>query len=146
MIIDTLPGLINEALKSKDELRLNTLKMLLSSLKYEKIAKQHDLSEEEELSVVKSEAKKRRDAIAAYEKASATDRVEHEKKELAILEVMLPAEMSDEELEKIVLTAVEESGAKTKAEMGKVMGLAMRKIAGQASGDRVSAIVMKNLT
>ncbi len=102
MIKNSLNGQIVEALKAKDEIRLSTLRMLLSALNYDVIAKQHDLTEDEELAVVKREAKKRTDAIEAYEKAGAPDRAEKEKQELAILKEYLPEQLPDEELEKLV--------------------------------------------
>ena len=80
MISDTITQKIAEAMKKRDEIRLSTLRLLSSALNYEKIAKQHDLSEEEELGVVRREAKKRKDAVEAYEKAGATERAEKEKK------------------------------------------------------------------
>src|SRR3990167_10613923 len=102
MISDTITQKIAEAMKKRDEIRLSTLRLLSSALNYEKIAKQHDLSGEEELAVVRREAKKRKDAIEAYEKAGATERAEKEKKELVILEEYLPAQMSEEEREQII--------------------------------------------
>lgn len=146
MIADTITQKIGEAMKAKDEILLSTLKLLSSALSYEKIAKQHNLSEEEELAVVRHEAKKRKDAIEIYEKAGATERAEKEKKELAILEEYLPAQMSDAELEKIVDQAIAETGAKTVADMGKVMGLAMAKSKGLADGTKVSELVRNKLT
>lgn len=146
MISDTITQKIAEAMKARDEILLSTLRLLSSALNYEKIAKQHDLSEEEELAVVRREAKKRKDAIEAYTKAGATDRAEREKKELAILEEYLPAQMSEQDLVKIVEEAIEETGAKSMADMGKVMGAAMAKAKGQADGTLVSQIVKQKLT
>lgn len=80
MIADTITQKIGEALKAHDEIRLSTLRMLSSALNYEFIAKQHKLSEEEELVVVRREAKKRKEAIEAYEKAKAQDRADKEKR------------------------------------------------------------------
>ena len=133
-------------MKARDEIRLSTLRLLSSALNYEKIAKQHDLSEEEELGVVRREAKKRKDAVEAYEKAGATERAQKEKEELVILEEYLPAQMAEEELVKIVDEAVSESGAKSMAEMGKVMGLAMGKVAGRADGTKVMELVKKKMS
>ncbi|MBI2066050.1 GatB/YqeY domain-containing protein [Candidatus Woesebacteria bacterium] len=89
MIADTINLSIAKALKAKDEIKLSTLRLLSSALNYEFIAKQHVLTEEEELSVVRREAKKRKEAIEAYEKAGASDRAEKEKKEMAVLEEYL---------------------------------------------------------
>lgn len=146
MISDTITQKIAEAMKARDEIRLSTLRLLSSALNYERIAKQHDLSVEEELVVVRREAKKRKDAIEAYEKAGAMDRAEKEKKELAILEEYLPAQMPEEELVNLVNQAIEEAGAKTMAEMGKVVGAVMAKAKGQADGAKVSELVKSKLT
>ena len=89
MITDTISQKIAEAMKAKDEIRLSTLRMLSSALNYEFIAKQHKLSEEEEIAVVRKEVKKRTDAIEAYKKAGATDRAEKEEAEKKILEESL---------------------------------------------------------
>jgi uncharacterized protein YqeY len=145
MITDTITAKIAEALKAGDEIRLSTLRLLSSALNYEFIAKQHKLSEEEELVVVRREINKRNDAIEAYEKAKATDRAEKEKKEKEILEEYLPEQMGDAELEKIIEEGIKETGASSMAEMGKVMGAVMPKVAGKADGGRVSALVVKKL-
>jgi len=146
MIADTITKLIGEAMKARDEIRLSTLRMLSSALNYEKIAKQHELNKEEELTVVRRELKKRKDAIEAYEKAGATDRAEKEKKEATILEAYLPAQMDDTELEKIVQETISETGVQGLGEMGKIMGAVMPKVGGRADGGRVSGMVKKLLS
>ena len=145
MISDTITQKIGEAMKAKDEIRLSTLRMLSSALNYEKIDKQHTLSEEEELEVVRREAKKRRDAIEAYKKAGANERAEKEEKELAILQEYLPEQMPDSELEKKVKEAISQAGASSMADIGKVMGVVMAKVKGRAEGGKVSELVRKNL-
>ena len=145
MIADTITQKIGEAMKAKDEIRLSTLRMLSSALNYEKIDKQHTLSEEEELEVVRREAKKRRDAIEAYKKAGANERAEKEEKELAILQEYLPEQMPDSELEKKVKEAISQTGASSMADIGKVMGVVMAKVKGRAEGGKVSELVRKNL-
>jgi uncharacterized protein YqeY len=146
MIVDTINQKIAEALKAKDEIRLSTLRLLSSALNYEFIAKQHKLSQEEELVVVAREAKRRKDAIEAYEKVGAVDRAEKEKKELAILEEYLPRQLSDAELTKIVDEVLSQTQAKTIAEMGKVMAAVMAKVQGRADGARVSSLVKAKLS
>ncbi len=146
MITDTLQSKIIEAMKAKDEIAVSTLKMLSSALSYDKIAKQHDLTEEEELAVVRIEAKKRRDAIEAYTKANLPDRAEKEKSELAILEAYLPAQMDESELSKIVDEVVAQTNATSMADMGKVIGAVMAKTKGMADGSRVSGLVKAKLS
>jgi len=146
MIADTITQKIAEAMKARDEIRLSTLRLLSSALNYEFIAKQHKLSEEEELVVVAKEAKKRKDAIEAYEKAGAKDRAEKEQKELLVLEEYLPEQMSDAELTGIVDEAISETGAKAITDMGRVMAAIMSKVQGRADGGRVSTQVKEKLS
>lgn len=133
-------------MKNRDEVRLSTFRLLSSAFNYEFIAKQHKLSEEEELVVVRHEAKKRKEAIEAYQKAGAPERAAKEQKELEVLQEFLPAQISDEELGKIVEEATAQIGAKTIADIGKTMGVAMAKVAGRADGTRVLEIVKLKLT
>lgn len=145
MIANSINQMIAEALKAKDELRLSTLRLLSSALNYERIAKQHELSEDEEMVVVRREASKRKDAIEAYEKVGATDRADKEKKELEILKEYLPAEMSDSDLERMVDECISVLAAESLSEMGKVIGLVMSKAKGAADGKKVSEMVKSKL-
>lgn len=146
MITNTLPEKIKEAMKSKDEIRLSTLKLLSSSLHNAKIDKREDLTEDEEIQIVQKEAKKRQDAIEAYDKAGAKDRADRERKELEILKEYLPKDLSNEELEKLVKSAIEKSGASSPQDIGKVMSLVMPDVKGRADGKIVSALVQKMLS
>lgn len=145
MLADSINQKIQEAMKARNEIRVSTLRLLASAFNYERIAKQHELSEEEELTVIRREAKKRKEAIEAYEKANVQEKADREKKELAILEKFLPLQMSDEELEKMVDASISQTGAKSVAEIGKVMGVVMPKVAGRAEGGRVSDLVKSRL-
>ena len=151
---DNINSQIQEAMKKGDEIRTSTMRLLASAFNYEKIAQQHDLTDDEELGVVKKEAKKRKDAIEALRQAQGKptssgtnmdDRIAKEQKELAILNEFLPPEMSDEELLKIVEATINEMGAKSLDEMGKVIGAVMGKIKGQADGNRVAEMVRNKL-
>lgn len=145
MIVPNINKLIAEALKARDQIRLSTLRMLSSAFNYERINLQHDLTEDEELSVVRKEAKKRKDAIEAYKNAKRDDLAEKEQKELEILQEFLPAEMSDDDLEKFVDEAIKEIGATDMSKMGQLMGAVMKKTSGQADGSRVSSMVKSKL-
>ena len=145
MLEDKLRKDINKALKEKDDVRLSTLKMLSSALHNAKIEKRDDLNKEEELVVVKKEAKKRKDAIEAYKKGGAKDRAKREEEELKILQEFLPEEMTDSELEKLVNESISEVKAESMADVGKTMGSVMAKVKGQADGTRVSAMVKEKL-
>ena len=155
MITDTITQKIGEALKARDEIRLSTLRLLSSALNYEFIAKQHILSEEEELAVVKREAKKRKDSIEAFKQAqgkttnstvSLEDRIAKEEKELVILKEFLPEEISEEDLKKLVDAVIVETGATAISDMGKVIGLVMAKAGGRADGSMVAGLVKAKLT
>lgn len=145
MIADTITQNIGKALKAGDEIRLSTLRLLSSALNYEKIAKQHTLTEEEEMAVTRRETKKRKEAIEAYEKAGNTERAEREAEELKILQEFLPEEMADDELNSLVEEAVRETGATTMADMGRVIGSVMGKAGGRAEGAKVAALVKQKL-
>lgn len=144
MISNNIIKLIGEAMKARDSVRLSTLRMLSSAFNYEKIDKKHDLTEEEELAVIRKQAKQRKDSIESYKVAGNADLAASEEAELKILQEFLPPEMSDTDLEKIVLDAIESTGAKTMADMGKVMGLVKSK-APNADGGKVSGIVKSKL-
>ncbi len=146
MITDTVKKQIAEAMKARDEIRLSTLKMLLAALHNAKIEKREDLNEEEELMAVRKEAKKRQDAIEAYEKVKREDRAEQEKKELAILKEFLPKGLSDKELTKMVEEAISATKAETMKDMGKVIGVVMGKAKGRADGKKVSELVRSKLS
>ena len=148
------------ALRNKEELRLSVLRMLSSAMHNKEIEKRTKLSknpdvkdlekesglnDEEVLNAIRSEAKKRRDSIVEFEKGGRKDLVEKESAELKILEAYLPKEMNEEELEKLVGETVAGLGSVTMKDFGRVMGEAMKKVKGQASGDRVSAVVKKML-
>jgi len=145
MIVQSINQKIQEAMKARDDIRVSTLRLLSSAFNYDRIAKQHELTEEEELAVVRREAKKRVEAIEAYEKAKVQEKADREKKELTILEEFLPQQMGDEELTKVVDEAISLVGASSIADMGKVMGEVMGKTAGRADGGRVSQLVKKRL-
>jgi uncharacterized protein YqeY len=146
MIVPNISKMIAEAMKAHDEIRLSTLRLLLSAFNYEFIAKQHVLNEEEEINVVKHEAKKRKEAIEAYTKAKALDRADKEQKELVILQEFLPAEMPDSEIEKIVNDTLKEMNITSMSEMGKAMGAVMGKLKGKADGNKVKEFVQKALS
>ena len=145
MITEKIAEQIKEAMKAREEIRLSTLRMLSSALSYEKIALQHELTEEEELSVVRKEAKKRKDAIEIFKKANEIERADKEAKELLVLEEYLPAQMSDSELEGIVDGTIHEMGVTSMSDMGRVIGAVVKKTGGRADGGQVSSIVRLKL-
>ena len=150
---------IKDAMRAKDELRLSVLRMLSAAMhnkeleKRAKTGKPEELSEEETVAVLRSEVKKRRDSITEFEKGRRKDLADKESAELKILEVYMPQEMSDEEIEKIVKEVIAGAGEVTEKpfdkargrDFGRLMGEVMKHVKGQASGDRVSGMVKKAL-
>ncbi len=146
MLINQLQEELKQSQLQKDEVKVSTLRLLLSEVKNAEIAKGHPLSDEEIVEVASREAKKRREAAAGFRQGDREEQALKEEAELKILEGYLPAQASDEELTKIIEQAINELGASSIADMGKVMQAVMVKVAGQADGGRVSAIVKEKLS
>lgn len=137
---------INQALKSGEQDKLSTLRLLKTAIKNQEIAQKADLSDAEVVKVIQKEAKQRRDSIDSYSQAGRSELADKEQAELAILEAYLPEQMSEEELTKLVEAAVTESGASSPADMGKVMQVLGPKIAGKADGGAVANLVRQKLS
>ena len=140
------------AMKERQDLCLSTLRMLMAAMQNKTIAKRgaseggtDALTDEELVLVIKAEAKKRRDAIEGFEKGGRVEMAEKERAEMEVLEVYLPAELPDAELERIASEVVAGIPAVTAKEFGRVMGEVMKRVKGQASGERVSAMVRRML-
>jgi uncharacterized protein YqeY len=144
MIAQKLQSMVADSMKAGDSLRTEVLRMLSSAFNYEKIEKQHDLTEEEEVVVIRKQAKQRKDSIEAYKKAGATDRAQKEEAELKILQEFLPPEMDRGELEKIVVEVIGATGASSMADMGKVIG-AVKGKAPSADSSTIAEIVKLKL-
>ena len=136
---------IPDALRARDEVRLRTLRSLITAMTNEVVAKKRKpdefLTDEEAFTVVKRAVNQRKDSIEQFEKASRNDLVEPEKAELAILESYLPAQMSREEITAIAKVKMIELGVSTKAEAGKFTGALMKELKGKADGGDVKAVV-----
>ncbi|MAG11296.1 MAG: aspartyl-tRNA amidotransferase [Parcubacteria group bacterium] len=146
MLQETIKNDLVAALRAGDEVKKSTLRQLMTALKNEAISLKRDLTEEDELGVVKREVKKLKEGMAEFEKADRSDLADAAKAELQVLEVFMPAQMSDEELESKVKEVIEQVGATTAADMGKVMGVAMKAVGGQADGGRVRNVVQQILS
>ncbi len=128
-------------MKAKNSATLSTLRLLLSAMKNKKIDVQHELSDAEVQEVVKSQVKQLKDSIESFRVGGREDLAQSAQVEVIVLEQYLPIQMSDDELTQVVKEAVEKSGATSKADMGKVMGVAMAAVAGRADGSRVKEMV-----
>lgn len=138
-----------DAMKSGDETRKSTIRMLISAINYYEIEKGgagYSATPEDILIVIEKEAKKRRDSISEYGKANRQDLVDKEQSELDILETYLPEKMSEEEIRKIVDETISETNASTMQDMGKLMGALNGKLKGKADMGIVSNIVREKLS
>lgn len=144
-LIDKINQDLIEALKAHDETRVSTLRFLIAGIKNARIAKEQDLSDEEILAEIAKDAKRHKESIEAYEKAERPELADKEKSELAILQSYLPAQMSEEEVVKIVDEVIAQMGASGSGDMGKTIGAVMAKVKGQADGSVVSRIVKEKL-
>ena len=135
-----------ESLKQKEEVKTSTLRLVISEVNNAKIKKGKDLEDEEILEVIKKEAKKRQESIAAFKQGERADLAEKEEKELAFLKTYLPKPISDEELLKIVDSQIAEVGARDMKDLGKVMSAVLSKVKGRAEGSAVASIVKSKLS
>lgn len=136
---------LKDAMRNKDELKKNTITLLRSAILQVEKDSQKTLAEDEMVAIVAKEVKKRKDSISDYEKAERTDIVENLNKEIEILSKYLPEQLSKEEIENLVDIAINEVGATSPKDMGKVMQNLRPKTNGKADGKLVSEIVKEKL-
>jgi len=136
---------MKEAMKSKDRLKLSTIRLVRAEIKNAEIEKGESLNEDDVTGVLARELKKRRESMVLYEEGGRPELVEKEGKEAAILEEYLPEQLGHEEVEALVDEAIEATGAGSVKEIGKVMGVLMPKVKGRADGTVVSGIVKAKL-
>lgn len=141
---------IKAAMKSKEKLRLETIRSIKKALLEKEVSLrpsgQTDLTEAQEMELLLQQAKQRRDSIEQYQQAGRTDLADQEAQELAILEAYLPAQLSDDELSKIIDEIITEVGATSLKDLGKVMGTAIQRVKGQADGKKIQALVKAKLS
>ena len=129
------------ATKAKDRFRLTVIRMLRSELQNGAIAKKAPLDADEELAVLTRELKRRQEALGDFEKSGRQDLIDDLKNEIEILKKYLPEQLTEAEITALVKEAVEKTGARSMREMGKVMGMLMPRVKGQADGALVRQIV-----
>jgi uncharacterized protein YqeY len=140
-----LNNAVKEAMKSGDEVRKRTIRMVLAAIKQVEIDRRISLDDAAVLSILQKEIKLRKEALDEAQKASRADLAEDAQAEIGVLSVFLPKGLSTEELRVIVQEAIAETGAVAPADMGKVMKNLLPKIAGRAPGDQVSGMVREFL-
>lgn len=134
-----------QAMKAKDKTRLSVIRMVRASLQNEAIQKGSDLSTDNELSVLSRELKQRRESLEEFQKAGRDDLVDQLENEIIILQQYMPAQLSTEEITKLVKEAIHAVNATSVKEFGKVMGYLMPNVKGKADGSKVQQIVKEQL-
>lgn len=135
------------AMKAKDTVALESLRAIKSAIllaKTEKVGT--ELSEEDEVKLVQKLVKQRKDSAAIYQQQGREDLAEPELAQVAVIEKFLPEQLTEEEIEKVVVQTIDSVGASGMQDMGKVMGIVSKELAGQADGKTISTIVKAKLS
>ena len=135
------------AMKSKDVVALQALRAVKSAFLLAKTetGAGDDLTEDQEMKIIQKQVKQRKDSAAIFINQVRQDLADPELAEIAVLEKFLPEALSEEAIEKVVLETIAKTGAEGMKDMGKVMGMVSKQLAGQADGKTISGIVRKNL-
>lgn len=145
MIKEKLLNDLKEAMKDKNLIRKNTIQMVRAAVLQVEKDKQIELTDEQVIEIIAKESKKRKDAEAEFEKSGREDLIKQNKEEMEILAEYLPKQLTAEEVENIVKTIIEETGAISMKDMGTVMKCAKEKIGASADGKTISDAVKKLL-
>ncbi len=150
MTMDDPKARLQQALKaammSKDIVRRDVIRMIMSAIKQVEVDTRRDLTPDEVYAVLQKEAKTRRESIEEKEKAGRAAAAEDERRELAILEEFLPQQLSREQIAALVREVIAQTGAAGPRDMGKVMGVLMPKVKGMADGKLVNDVVRELLS
>lgn len=136
---------MKDAMKSGDEVRKRTVRMVLAAIKQAEIDRRTELDDTAVMSIIQKEVKNRRESLEEAKKANRADLVQANQTEIDVLQAFLPQAMPAEELRSLVQAAIAETGASSPADMGKVMKTVMPKVAGRAPNDQVSGTVRELL-
>ena len=144
---DRLEHDLTAAMKSGDQLRKSALRMVLTAVRNAEVSgkQARELSDDDVVGVLTTEAKKRREAAEAFDSAGRADSAEKERAEAAVIADYLPEQLSDDEVAALVTEAIEETGADGMRAMGRVMGVLQPKVRGRADGAAVAAEVRRQL-
>ncbi|MEO8567476.1 MAG: GatB/YqeY domain-containing protein [Ginsengibacter sp.] len=139
---------LKTAMLAKDEKSLRSLRAIKAALINAKTAEgfSGEIKEEDEIKLLQKLVKQRKDSLEIFEKQNREDLASKEREEIEVIEKFLPKQMSEDELRGIIEKIVEKSGASSPAEMGKVMGLANKELAGKADGKTIATIVKEILS
>jgi len=144
-LIDTLNADVKVAMKAGDKVRLSTMRLLIAALKNERIARERELSADEELQLLATQAKRRRESIALYQQGGREDLEAQERAELAVIQGYLPEQLTEGDVQAMVAEIVAATGAESMRDMGKVMGQLMPKLKGRFDGKVAKGLVQSAL-
>ncbi len=144
-LIAEIEGEIKDAIRGREQLRADTLRLTLASLRAAEKELGRPLKEDEELQVLQRERKRRAEAAEAFRSAGRDEQAETEEEELEIIEEFMPEALGEDELEQIVDDAIAETGATSLRDLGRVMADVMPQVAGRADGSAVSQLVREKL-
>jgi len=146
-VLSTLTEEMKNAMRSKDSVRLESLRAIKSAVLLAQTSGRDsgELTDEDAVKLLQRLVKQRKDSAAIFRDKNRTDLAEPEEAQAAIIEEFLPAQMSDDELESTIGSIIEISGASGMKDMGKVMGIASKQLAGKADGKRIADTVKKKL-
>lgn len=136
---------LKEAMRAREEARVAALRLTLAALRAAQKELGRELKEDEELQVLQRERKRRVESVKAFRDAGREEQAVREEVELAVLEALLPAQLTEDELERIVDDAIAETGATSLRDLGRVMADVMPQVAGRADGSVVSQLVREKL-
>jgi uncharacterized protein YqeY len=144
---DQVMGKMKEAMKAKDTIALQALRAVKSAFLLAKTETgvKEEITEELAIKIIQKQVKQRKDSAAIFIKQNRQDLADPELLEIAVLEQFLPESLSEDEIEKVVITTITKLGASGMKDMGKVMGMVSNELSGQADGKVISAFVKKNL-
>jgi uncharacterized protein len=137
---------MKDAMKARDNERRDAVRYVLSAVKNAEIEKRGELSEQEEIALLRTQVKQRQDSIEQFRKGGRDDLADREASQVNLLETYLPQQMTDEELEEFVRSGIAETGAQGPKDLGKVMGLLSKTADGRVDGRRLSSAVRDALT
>ena len=136
---------MKQAMKAKDKNRLSAIRMVRGAVRDKEINSQVELDDDGVLEVIASQIKKRKDALEQLSKSNRDDLIEAEMEQINTLQAFLPAQLSQEEIEAVIIGAIEELGATSMRDMGRVMGKLVPQLRGKADNSIVSQIVRQKL-
>ena len=142
---ETINQDVKNAMKAKDSKKRDALRLLTSAFKQIEVDERRELSDEDVIKIIQKQVKKGTDSANQYRDAAREDLMQNELDEIAYFEAYLPKQLSDEELASTMSDIVTKVGATTMKDMGKVMGVAAKELAGKADGKRISEMVKKLL-